>query len=188
MSNDTTVTVVETPTSVSTSTTSNAITVTSGTTTVTVAGAGIQGAAGTQILNGNTVPDPLVGRIGDYFLDQTAMRLYGPKTQEDGWGAGVPLGDAGFVNQFDLDGSADGQALIYDGATALWKPKNFRYVHNQGVASATWTINHNLGVKPSGIAVVDSADTIVIGDIQYTNTSQVVISFSSPFAGKAYLS
>lgn len=59
------------------------------------------------------------------------------------------------------------------------------YVHNQVTPSASWTITHNLGKMPS-VTIVDSADTEVEGDIQYTSVNQVVVTFSGAFSGKAY--
>lgn len=60
------------------------------------------------------------------------------------------------------------------------------YTHVQDVAATTWTIDHNLGKYPS-VGVVDSAGTLVEGEVRYTSTSQCVLSFSAPFAGKVYL-
>jgi hypothetical protein len=62
------------------------------------------------------------------------------------------------------------------------------YTHTQSVASAIWTINHNLGYRPGGISVVDSAETQVIGDIEYVNDNILKITFNGGFSGKAYLS
>ena len=61
------------------------------------------------------------------------------------------------------------------------------YAHTQGTASATWTIVHNLDFYPN-VTVVDSAGTIVEGEITYTNRNQVVLTFAASFSGKAYLS
>jgi hypothetical protein len=61
------------------------------------------------------------------------------------------------------------------------------YIHTQGVASSTWTINHNLGFYPN-LTVQDSAGTIYEGEINYTNTGSLTVTFSSAFSGKAYLS
>ncbi len=61
-----------------------------------------------------------------------------------------------------------------------------RHVHEQGQASTTWLINHTLGGKPS-VTVVDSADTHVFGEVQYLSNSQVQVTFSAAFSGKAYL-
>lgn len=61
-----------------------------------------------------------------------------------------------------------------------------RHVHNQSVVSNQWTINHALGGYPS-VMVVDTAKTVVVGDITYNSESQIVVNFSVAFAGYAYL-
>jgi hypothetical protein len=60
------------------------------------------------------------------------------------------------------------------------------YVHDQGAPSTTWTVTHNLGRKPS-ITVVDSGDNVVHGEYQYLDDNTVLLSFSVPFGGRAYL-
>lgn len=55
-----------------------------------------------------------------------------------------------------------------------------RHVHTQSVASDEWVINHTLGGKPS-VTVVDSADTVVIGEVTYNSNSQVTVEFTAPF-------
>ena len=60
------------------------------------------------------------------------------------------------------------------------------YVHRQDIPAAVWNINHNLDVYPS-VSVVDSTDSIVIGEIQYINKNSVVVTFNGSFSGKAYL-
>ncbi len=60
------------------------------------------------------------------------------------------------------------------------------YTHNQMVASDTWTINHNLGRKPN-VSVVDSADTVIVGNITYIDDNTLTVTFSAAFSGKAYL-
>lgn len=60
------------------------------------------------------------------------------------------------------------------------------YVHNQGAPSSTWNIGHNLSRFPS-VTMVDSANTVVIGDVNYTDVNNLVITLSSAFAGKAFL-
>lgn len=62
--------------------------------------------------------------------------------------------------------------------------KNF--VFTQSSASATWTINHTLNKFPS-VEVVDSANDIVIGNVTYNSTTQITITFTAAFSGKAYL-
>ena len=60
------------------------------------------------------------------------------------------------------------------------------YIHMQSIANATWTINHNMGKKPS-VTVVDSGETTVYGEVNYTNLNSLTITFKSAFSGKAYL-
>tara|TARA_R110000823_G_scaffold178508_1_gene310977 strand:+ start:18 stop:251 length:234 start_codon:yes stop_codon:yes gene_type:complete len=65
------------------------------------------------------------------------------------------------------------------------------YTHNQSSSSATWVINHNLEKHPS-ITVVDSAETVVHGKIEYNSKNQVTVTFrlnedAYAFSGKAYL-
>jgi hypothetical protein len=60
------------------------------------------------------------------------------------------------------------------------------YVFTQNTASATWTIAHNLACFPS-VEVVDSAGTVVVGNISYTDNNTLVITFTAAFGGKAYL-
>lgn len=61
-----------------------------------------------------------------------------------------------------------------------------RYVHTQNIASTEWIITHSLGGRPS-VTVVDSAGTVVIGEVQYDSNTQVTISFTAAFSGYAYL-
>lgn len=65
-------------------------------------------------------------------------------------------------------------------------PAASRHVHTQGTPTTTWTINHALGGYPS-VMVVDSAKTVVYGEINYVSTTQIVVNFSAAFSGYAYL-
>ena len=68
--------------------------------------------------------------------------------------------------------------LVYPAAT--------RHTHTQGTVSTVWTINHTLGGFPS-VTIVDSAKTVVFGEVNYISTTQVVVNFTSAFSGYAYL-
>lgn len=61
------------------------------------------------------------------------------------------------------------------------------YQHTQGAASKTWTINHQLKFYPN-VTVQDSAGNIVEGEIAYTNSDSLIVTFESAFSGEAYLS
>jgi hypothetical protein len=47
---------------------------------------------------------------------------------------------------------------------------------------------HNLGFKPGGVLVTDSAGSEVLGSITQIDTNTVQIDFSTAFGGFAYLS
>lgn len=63
---------------------------------------------------------------------------------------------------------------------------NQTYIYDQIASSDTWIINHNLSSLPS-VTVVDSAGSVVVGDVSYTDGNQIIITFTSAFSGKAYL-
>ena len=69
--------------------------------------------------------------------------------------------------------------------TALTKPDKF-FTFTQAGSSATWTIEHNLEKFPS-VTVIDSANNVVYGNTTYTDENNLIINFSAPFSGKAYL-
>lgn len=62
----------------------------------------------------------------------------------------------------------------------------YTYIHDQMSSSDTWTINHNLDKYPS-VSVVDSAGSLVIGDVQYISRNALIATFIGEFSGKAYL-
>tara|TARA_R110000823_G_scaffold2733_1_gene10972 strand:- start:120 stop:368 length:249 start_codon:yes stop_codon:yes gene_type:complete len=59
------------------------------------------------------------------------------------------------------------------------------FVHDQGNASDEWVVTHNLN-KFCSVTVVDTANTVVIGEIEYNSVNQATLTFQSAFAGKAY--
>lgn len=61
-----------------------------------------------------------------------------------------------------------------------------RFVYSQAVPAEQWIITHNLGGKPS-VTIVDSADTVVFGEVSYNGTTQVIVNFTAAFSGNAYL-
>jgi len=61
------------------------------------------------------------------------------------------------------------------------------YKHTQETAREVWTIEHNLGIRPS-VTIVDSADRVVYGDVEYIDDNTIQVSFNGEFSGKAYLS
>ena len=62
---------------------------------------------------------------------------------------------------------------------------DLNYTHNQTIASATWTISHNLNKFPS-VTVVDSANRQVFCQAEYIDANNLTLTFSAAFKGKAF--
>lgn len=63
--------------------------------------------------------------------------------------------------------------------------KDKTYVHSQKIASDTWNVKHDLNKFPS-VSVVDSANTLVVCDIDYINENELVVRSKAPFSGTCY--
>lgn|SRR5690625_705607 len=90
------------------------------------------------------------------------------------------------VGAFGYNSSTD-QLMYYSAEgqwTAVQPDRNF--IYTQASPSAEWDITHNLNKRVS-VTVVDSAGTVVEGDVVINSGTRVVISFNKPFAGEAYL-
>jgi hypothetical protein len=121
--------------------------------------AGQQGAPGSKIISGSGTPGASVGVPGDIYIDtDNPPKFYGPKTVDSGWPE-TPF--------FTLS-------------------SNRRFVYEQAIPSSTWSIAHDLGGYPS-VSVVDSAKTQVVGEVTYIDEENIVVEFSSAFAGLAFL-
>ena len=61
------------------------------------------------------------------------------------------------------------------------------YIHEQGSASTTWNVSHDLGKFPS-VTVVDVNNVQGYGVVTHTNENNLTVTFpaGSPAAGKAY--
>ncbi len=70
-------------------------------------------------------------------------------------------------------------------AAALKIIATSNYEHTQLIASDNWIVVHFLDKKPA-VTVVDSADTVVVGEIIYLNNDTVELRFNGQFSGKAY--
>lgn len=87
------------------------------------------------------------------------------------------------ANQVIVSEDQPNQVVVRTGQAAA---NTRRHVHTQGAVSNTWTINHTLGGKPS-VTIVDSANTVVVGEVQYNSDMQVTVTFTAAFSGYAYL-
>lgn len=60
------------------------------------------------------------------------------------------------------------------------------FTYEQGVASDTWVIEHNLGRNPS-VTIVDSSGNVFTPAVHYDNENQVTVTMNGATTGKAYL-
>lgn len=105
----------------------------------------------------------------------------------------IPVGVSSSVrpvispNYEDLENlpSINGVTLIGDKSSAdLGIDQTF--VYQQNVASDEWVIEHNLGRFPT-VTVVDSAGTVVVGEVRYIDSNTIRVKFIGAFSGNAYL-
>lgn len=92
-------------------------------------------------------------------------------------GEGIPIGGQdGFI--LVKDGSDDFVTQWVD--PVVISDKNHTTTFS---VEDTVTVTHNLGKYPS-VTVINSAGDQVEGDIFYTNSIQLIVSFANPFSGK----
>lgn len=100
--------------------------------------------------------------------------------------SGTTLARTTVIKSTNNDNAIDltGDALVF--ITAIAEDFISRYIHDQGVPSSSWIINHNLNSYPT-VTVLDSSGKKVFGDVNYPSVNSMTINFSAPFGGKAYL-
>jgi len=75
---------------------------------------------------------------------------------------------------------------IYNLASFVISDGDKTFVFDQITPSNTWNITHTLNKFPS-VSVVDTAGTQVFTDVNYINNNNITLTFSTGFAGKAFL-
>jgi len=140
-------------------------------------GGGGSGAQGTQGVRGAQGTQGVQGTQG-----------LGTQGTQGRTGAGTQ-GTQGTAGLQGISGAAlDNTDDLTEGTTnKYFTVARVSYAHMQGAASSSWAITHNLGFKPN-VTVIDSAGNIVEGEIAYTNSNSLTVSFQSAFSGNAYLS
>jgi hypothetical protein len=73
---------------------------------------------------------------------------------------------------------------IINGPAVSVDPTSF--IFNQPTPLASWVINHNLNGFPS-VTTTDLSGNVILGQVQYLNANTVIVTFSTPVAGVAYL-
>lgn len=141
----------------------NKVSITEEITNVLVSVFGTQGPRGSMIISGSANPVNSQGVLGDIYLNTSNNSIWGPKFTDPADGIDK-WGDQPF---FQFTASR-------------------RFIHTQSTPSSTWVVTHDLGGQPS-VTVVDSANTVVFGDVTYVSGEVVKIDFSSTFSGFVFL-
>tara|TARA_R110000796_G_scaffold42899_3_gene105639 strand:- start:334 stop:834 length:501 start_codon:yes stop_codon:yes gene_type:complete len=98
-------------------------------------------------------------------------------------GSKVEIGGELESNTIVKTGGLSTEFLMADGSVSVAETT---YMHDQGIPNVTWTIQHNLNKRPS-VTVVDSAGAVVIGEVEYTDDNNIIVTFNAAFSGEAYL-
>lgn len=96
-----------------------------------------------------------------------------------------PRGPEGKSN-YDLWLEDGNKGTLKDFLDSLATTSDAHYEHKQITPSDEWRIEHPLQ-KFSSVTIVDSGNSIVIGDVEYISDSMIIIRFNGAFSGKAYL-
>lgn len=97
------------------------------------------------------------------------------------------------VNFYDVvldfiqgNGSIEEDKFYFFSLVQLDVAADKNYVHNQSVASATWSVQHNLNKFPSATMVLSTGQK-GYGDVTYVDENNLTITFASAESGKAYI-
>ena len=125
------------------------------------------------------------------FVDTGVVAVYEPII--DGVSDEFDISDEKVLSVDHIDGSKidgfedhinDTVVHITNEERVLWNKRTF--VHEQARVSDVWEVTHDLDKHPS-VTVVDSAGTVVVGDVQYVDNSNIILTFNGAFSGTAYL-
>ena len=128
-----------------------------------------------------------VRRVDDGKFVEIALMKLAPDTPAPGSNPAdysLQLSDLGDVN---LTSPTAGEVLKYDGSKWIdGADEAPSYTHTQSIASAVWTIAHNLGFKPS-VELLDTGSQEIEGDVVHLSQNVCIAYFTTPTAGFARL-
>ena len=81
------------------------------------------------------------------------------------------------------DGGVQVVEVIHPGPQG---PPGESYVHTQSTPSTTWTINHNLGFRPT-VELLDTGSQEIDGEVAHPSVNQTVVTLNPATAGLARL-
>lgn len=90
------------------------------------------------------------------------------------------------VIEFFADTAPQVLEVVTPGPPGIQGPGSPTYQFTASSPSTTWTINHNLGFKPS-VELLNSGSQEIDGDVVHTSVNQTVVTFTAAVAGFARL-
>ena len=144
-------------------------------------------------VNGTNLTVPLFFDVTDPITGLTSTTLVDSILTQNANPGGTTLTIAGNISitgtlaDSNASVGTNGQVLTSTVTGIAWADNvQATFEFTQGVPATTWNITHNLNKFPS-ITVIDTGNTVVTGEYNYTSNNTVTLTFSAAFAGKAYL-
>ena len=144
-------------------------------------------------VNGTNLTVPLFFDVTDPITGLTSTTLVDSILTQNANPGGTTLTIAGNISitgtlaDSNASVGTNGQVLTSTVTGIAWADNvQATFEFTQGVPATTWNITHNLNKFPS-ITVIDTGNTVVTGEYNYTSKNTVTLTFSAAFAGKAYL-
>ena len=144
-------------------------------------------------VNGTNLTVPLFFDVTDPITGLTSTTLVDSILTQNANPGGTTLNVAGNISitgtlaDSNASVGTNGQVLTSTVTGIAWADNvQATFEFTQGVPATTWNITHNLNKFPS-ITVIDTGNTVVTGEYNYTSKNTVTLTFSAAFAGKAYL-
>lgn len=144
-------------------------------------------------VNGTNLTVPLFFDVTDPITGLTSTTLADSILTQNANPGGTTLTIAGNISitgtlaDSNASVGTNGQVLTSTVTGIAWADNvQATFEFTQGVPATTWNITHDLNKFPS-ITVIDTGNTVVTGEYNYTSNKTVTLTFSAAFAGKAYL-
>ena len=144
-------------------------------------------------VNGTNLAVPLFFDVTDPITGLTSTTLVDSILTQNANPGGTTLTIAGNISitgtlaDSNASVGTNGQVLTSTVTGIAWADNvQATFEFTQGVPATTWNITHDLNKFPS-ITVIDTGNTVVTGEYNYTSNKTVTLTFSAAFAGKAYL-
>lgn len=138
------------------------------------------------------VIDRITGELATLYADELKSETVANPTKTDVFGNLQFFATPGFYDVSIVGSSYSFVAMV---RPALSEDSGgggvgvVQYEHTQPVAQSVWTVNHNLGIKPSAVSVfsLDYGQQYDEFSVQHLNSNSLLVSMDVPIAGRALM-